>query len=189
VPGPLAIVVSRLTGQKGIDLMPAAIPEFVAAGGGLAILGSGDPALEAALADLAAAHPARVGLKIGYDEALSHRMFGGADAVLVPSRFEPCGLTQMYGLRYGTIPVVAATGGLADTVIDANPMALAAGAATGITFHPTDALAFAQALRRLTALHADPPKWAAMQRAAMKSPVGWQSSSAAYAALYESLLP
>ncbi len=189
VPGPLAIVVSRLTGQKGIDLLPAVIPDFVAAGGGLAILGSGDAALERAMADLAAAHPARVGLKIGYDEALSHRMFGGADAVLVPSRFEPCGLTQMYGLRYGTIPVVAATGGLADTVIDANPMALAAGTATGIAFHPTDALAFAQALRRLTALHADPRLWAAIQRAAMKSPVGWQASSAAYAALYESLLP
>jgi starch synthase len=116
-------------------------------------------------------------------------MFGGADAVLVPSRFEPCGLTQMYGLRYGTIPVVAATGGLADTVIDANPMALAAGAATGIAFHPTDALAFAQALRRLvTALHADPrngPRCSARD----ESPVGWQASSAAYAALYESLLP
>ena len=116
-------------------------------------------------------------------------MFAGADAVLVPSRFEPCGLTQMYGLRYGTLPVVAATGGLADTVITANPMALAAGTATGLTFHPTDALGLAQALRKLCQLHADPKAWAAMQRQAMKQPVGWGASSAAYAALYTELMP
>jgi starch synthase len=187
VPGPLAIVVSRLTDQKGIDLLPAVIPEFVAGGGGLAVLGSGDPALEAAMRDLAARFPGRVGLRIGYDEALSHRMFAGADAVLVPSRFEPCGLTQMYGLRYGALPVVAATGGLADTVIDANPAALATGVATGITFHPTDALAFAQALRRLLALHADGATWARVQKNAMRQPVGWEPSARAYAALYEGL--
>ena len=108
VPGPLAIVVSRLTDQKGIDLLPAVVPELVAAGGGLIVLGSGDPGLEAAVTDLAARFPGRVAAKIGYDEGLSHRLFQGADAVLVPSRFEPCGLTQMYGLRYGTLPVVAA---------------------------------------------------------------------------------
>ncbi|MCU0907907.1 MAG: glycogen synthase GlgA [Rhodobacteraceae bacterium] len=189
IPGPLAIVVSRLTDQKGIDLLPAAIPEFVGLGGGLAVLGSGDPRLEGAVQALARNHPARVAVRIGYDEGLSHRMFAGADAVLVPSRFEPCGLTQMYGLRYGTIPVVASTGGLADTVVTASPMALAAGAATGITFHPTDALALTQALRRLVALHADRKVWQGMQRAAMAAPVGWEASSAAYAALYEGLAP
>ena len=189
IPGPLAIVVSRLTDQKGIDLLPAAIPEFVGLGGGLAVLGSGDPGLEAAVQTLARNHPGRVAVRIGYDEGLSHRMFAGADAVLVPSRFEPCGLTQMYGLRYGTIPVVAATGGLADTVVTASPMALAAGAATGITFHPTDGLALTQALRRLAALYADRDTWRGMQRAAMAAPVGWEASSAAYAALYEGLAP
>jgi starch synthase len=188
VPGPLAIVVSRLTDQKGIDLLPLVIPEFVAQGGGLAVLGSGDPALEGAMRQLAARYPGRVGLRIGYDEALSHRMFAGADAVLVPSRFEPCGLTQMYGLRYGALPLVAATGGLADTVIDANAAALAAGVATGITFHPTDALAFGQALRRLTGLYADAATWARVQKNAMRHPVGWESSAMAYAALYEGLL-
>ncbi|MDE3122724.1 MAG: glycogen synthase GlgA [Paracoccaceae bacterium] len=188
VPGPLAIVVSRLTDQKGIDLLPAVLEDFVAAGGGLAVLGSGDPRLEGAMQAAAAAFPGRVGVKLGYDEALSHRMFAGGDAVLVPSRFEPCGLTQMYGLRYGTLPVVAATGGLADTVITANPMALAAGTATGIAFHPTDALALGQALRRLCALYAQPDTWAAMQRAAMRQPVDWDASSAAYAALYAELL-
>lgn len=187
VPGPLAIVVSRLTDQKGIDLLPEALPDFIAAGGGLVILGSGDPALEAAMKALAAAYPGRVALQIGYDEGLSHRMFAGGDAVLVPSRFEPCGLTQMYGLRYGTVPVVAATGGLADTVIGASPATLAAGAATGVVFHPTDGLAFRQALMKLVALHADRKLWAKVQKNAMAHPVGWEPSAAAYAALYEGL--
>jgi starch synthase len=188
VPGPLAIVVSRLTDQKGIDLIPAVLPDFIAAGGGLAILGSGDPALEAAMRGLQQRYPQRVGLRVGYDEALSHRMFAGADAVLVPSRFEPCGLTQMYGLRYGAVPVVAAVGGLADTVIHASPAAMAAGVATGIAFHPTDAIAFATALRHLVALYADGKGWAQVQKNAMKHPVGWETSAAAYAALYEGLL-
>lgn len=187
VPGPLAIVVSRLTDQKGIDLLPAVIPDFIAAGGGLLVLGSGDPVLEAAMRALELRYPGRVAVRIGYDEALSHRMFAGGDAVLVPSRFEPCGLTQMYGLRYGTLPVVAAVGGLADTVITANPAGLAAGVATGLTFHPTNADAFAQALRQLLVLHADPEIWAKLQRNAMAQPVGWEASAKAYGALYESL--
>ena len=189
VPGPLVVIVSRLTRQKGIDLVPAVVPDLVAAGGGLIVLGSGEPDLEAALQALASAHPDRVALRVGYDEGLSHRLFAGGDAVLVPSRFEPCGLTQMYGLRYGAVPVVAATGGLADTVIDANPAALNAGVATGLTFHPTDTPALAHALRRLSDLYADAPAWAALQRRAMTADVGWDASSRAYAALYESLLP
>jgi starch synthase len=188
VPGPLAIVVSRLTDQKGIDLLPAVMPEFIAGGGGLIVLGSGDPALEGAMRGLAALYPQRVAVHIGYDEALSHQLFAGADAVLVPSRFEPCGLTQMYGLRYGTLPVVAAVGGLADTVISATPAALGAGVATGITFQPTDAMAFGQALDRLVALYADPKAWAKTQANAMRQEVGWDASAAKYAALYESLM-
>lgn len=188
VPGPLAIVVSRLTDQKGIDLLPDAVPDFVHAGGGLVVLGSGDPGLEGAMLGLADRFPGRVAVKIGYDEALSHRLFQGADAVLVPSRFEPCGLTQMYGLRYGTLPVVAATGGLADTVIGATPASLAAGVATGFVFHPTDALALGQALRQLVALHADRKAWARARKAAMAQPVGWETSAAAYAALYAGLV-
>lgn len=184
VPGPLAILVSRLTDQKGIDLLPAAIPGFIAAGGGLVVLGSGDPVLEVAMRGLEAAHPGRVAVRIGYDEALSHRMFAGGDAVLVPSRFEPCGLTQLYGLRFGTLPVVSAVGGLADTVINASPVALAAGAATGIVFHPVDAMALQQALSRLVALYDEPKHWAAMQKAAMRLPLGWEASAAAYARLY-----
>jgi len=189
VPGPLAIVVSRLTDQKGIDLIPAVAGEFIAAGGGLAVLGSGDAGLEAAMRDLAAAHPGRVAVRIGYDEGLSRRMFAGGDAVLVPSRFEPCGLTQMYGLRFGTLPVVSAVGGLADTVISASPVTLEAGVATGLVFHPTDAMALGRALRRLCDLHAEPKVWAAMMRNAMRQHLGWEASAAAYARLYESLLP
>jgi starch synthase len=184
VPGPLAILVSRLTDQKGIDLLPAAIPGFIAAGGGLVVLGSGDPVLEVAMRGLEAAHPGRVAVRIGYDEALSHRMFAGGDAVLVPSRFEPCGLTQLYGLRFGTLPVVSAVGGLADTVINASPVAIAAGSATGIVFHPVDAMALRQALSRLVALYGEPKLWTAMQKAAMRLPLGWEASAAAYARLY-----
>jgi len=188
VPGPLAIVVSRLTDQKGIDLLPGMMPAFVEAGGGLALLGTGDPGLVAAMRRLAERFPGRVGVQIGYDEALSHQMFAGADAVLVPSRFEPCGLTQMYGLTYGTVPVVAAVGGLADTVIHASPAAMVAGVATGIAFHPTDAVAFGQAMRQLVDLFADKAAWAQVQGNAMRHPVGWGASAAAYAALYAGLL-
>ena len=136
---------------------------------------------------LASQYPGRVAVRIGYDEALSHRMFAGGDAVLVPSRFEPCGLTQMYGLRYGTLPLVAAVGGLADTVIHASPAALATGVATGLAFHPTDGIAFATAMRQLLALHGNPAQWARVQKNAMAQPVGWETSAAAYAALYEGL--
>ena len=187
VPGPLAIVVSRLTDQKGIDLLPAVIPDFVLGGGGLIVLGSGDPGMEGAVRALAARFPGRVAVRIGYDEAMSHRLFSGADAVLVPSRFEPCGLTQMYGLRYGTLPVVSLVGGLADTVIGASPATLAAGVATGVTFHPVDALAFGQALVRLLAMYGQPKIWAKVRGNAMAHPVGWETSAAAYAGLYERL--
>jgi len=185
VPGPLAIVVSRLTDQKGMDLLPAVLPDFIEAGGGLLVLGSGAPQMEAAMTGLAQRFPGRVAVRIGYDEGLSHLMFAGADAVLVPSRFEPCGLTQMYGLAYGTLPVVAAVGGLADTVIHASPAAMVAGVATGISFHPTDAVAFGQALRQLVQLYADRAAWAQVQRNAMRHPVGWTASAVAYAALYD----
>ena len=152
----------------------------------LALLGSGAPDLEAAFRDLADGNPA-VGVRIGYDEALSHRMYAGGDAVLVPSRFEPCGLTQLYGLRYGALPLVARTGGLADTVIDASPAALRAGVATGVQFSPVTQVELTAALLRLCALYREPKSWARMQRNAMKQPVDWADSAAEYAALYEQL--
>lgn len=184
----LACVVSRLTHQKGMDLLLEAAPVFLAGGGQLAILGSGDPGLEAAFGRLAVAQPSRVGCVLGYDEPLSHLFQGGADAILVPSRFEPCGLTQLYGLRYGTLPIVARTGGLADTVIDANHAALAMGVATGLQMAPVNAQALGFALNRALQLFADPPTWQAMQRAAMRQPVGWRVSAERYATLYRRLV-
>ncbi|MBK4217542.1 glycogen synthase GlgA [Paracoccus caeni] len=183
--GPLCIIVSRMTQQKGLDLVLQALPTLLKEGGQLALLGSGDPALEAAF--LAAADDPNVAVKIGYDEALSHRMIAGADAILVPSRFEPCGLTQLYGLRYGTVPVVALTGGLADTVINASPAALAKGVANGIQFSPVTTEALQNALTRLAGLYKQPRTWSRLQRNAMSQPVGWDHSAAAYVSLYAEL--
>lgn len=185
--GPLCIVVARMSDQKGLDLLLQALPALTRRGGQLALLGSGDRRLENAWLQAARDNPGAVGVRIGYDEGLAHRMFGGGDAVLVPSRFEPCGLTQLYGLRYGTLPVVARTGGLADTVIHANEAALAAGVATGITHRPDDAPALGFALAQLCALHADRRLYARLQRNAMKHPVGWEASAPRYAALYARL--
>lgn len=184
--GPLCVLVSRLTEQKGIDLLLGALPELLDRGGQLALLGSGDPRLEVALHEAAAGHP-NVSVKIGYDEALSHQMVAGGDAILVPSRFEPCGLTQLYGLRYGTLPLVALTGGLADTVINASPASLASGVATGVQFFPVTTQALGNAFVRLCDLYADQKTWKTMQRNAMKQPVGWETSAADYHAIYASL--
>jgi len=186
--GPLFIVVSRLTWQKGMDVLIEAVDHLVAAGGRLALLGSGDAAFERAFEQAAARHPGRVGVLIGYDEALSHRMQGGGDAILIPSRFEPCGLTQLYGLAYGCVPVVARTGGLADTVIDANVAALQAGVATGIQFDGVTLSTLTAAISRAAALYANREAWAAMQRQGMRGDFSWQSSGKAYADLYRSLL-
>lgn len=186
--GPIYCVVSRLTWQKGIDILAAIVDAVVASGARLAILGSGDAGLEGALLAAAARHRGRVGVVIGYDEALSHLLQGGADGILIPSRFEPCGLTQLYGLRYGCVPLVARTGGLADTVIDANEAAVAAGVATGFQFAPENAGAFHHAILRANALHADPSTWAAIQKQGMKADVSWDRSARKYAALYGKLL-
>ena len=186
---PLFVVVSRLTDQKGIDLLAAAVGDLVAAGGKLAVLGSGSPHLEASFHGLAAYHAGSVGVVVGYDEPLAHLMQGGGDAILIPSRFEPCGLTQLCGLRYGCVPVVARVGGLADTVIDANVAALNAGVATGVQFAPVTADALVAAIHRAIGLLRDPAAWAAIQRQGMKADVSWDRSAAAYADLYASLLP
>lgn len=186
--GPLFIVVSRLTRQKGLDLLLETLPGLVARGGQLAVLGSGEPDLQDGFMRAAARWPGRVGVRIGYDEALSHRMFAGGEVVLVPSRFEPCGLTQLYGLAYGTLPLVARTGGLADTVIDANDAGLRAGVATGVQFAPVTADALSMALRHVSALYHEPAIWQRMIRRAMAHPVGWAESARQYAALYEKLM-
>lgn len=183
--GPLAVIVSRMTAQKGLDLLPDALDEWLATGGQVALLGSGDPGIEARWRALSA-HPG-VSVTLGYDEPLSHRLIAGGDVILVPSRFEPCGLTQLYGLRYGTLPVVARTGGLADTVIDANEAGRRAGVATGFVHAPGRTDAIRLALRQVMNVFGDAPSWRAMMENAMRHPVGWDASAAAYRALYDRL--
>lgn len=186
--GPLFAVVSRLTWQKGIDLLAANIDMLVAQGGQLAVLGSGDAELENAVRSAAMAYPGKVGLVTGYNEKLSHLVQGGADVMVVPSRFEPCGLTQLYALRYGCIPLVSRVGGLNDTVIDANVAAMQAEVATGVQFAPPSETALADAIRRVLALYDDEKSWKKMQRRGMKSDVSWQASAGRYAQLYAALI-
>ncbi|MBT2188052.1 glycogen synthase GlgA [Sphingobium nicotianae] len=185
--GPLFTVISRLTWQKGMDVLIEVIDHLVGLGGRLALLGTGDAAIEAGLHAAAARHPGRVGIRIGYDEELAHLLQGGADAILVPSRFEPCGLTQLYGLAYGCVPVVARTGGLGDTVVDANVAAIAARAATGIQFSPVNYEGLADAITRTIRLYGDAPTWRQIQRSGMATDFSWAKSGADYAALYRGL--
>jgi starch synthase len=181
---PVLGVISRLTWQKGLDLLLEAMDEVIGLDAQLVVLGTGEPGLEAGFAAAATANPGRVGCVIGYDEGLAHQMQAGIDALLVPSRFEPCGLTQLCALRYGALPVVARVGGLADTVIDANEAALASGAGTGVQF-PVGALR--PALRRTAALWAQPEVWKRLQSNAMRADVSWRRPAAQYAALYRGL--
>ncbi|MFA3919808.1 glycogen synthase GlgA [Ruegeria hyattellae] len=186
--GPLFCVISRLTQQKGLDALLNAVPHLVARGAQLAVLGAGEPELEAGFRQAAQDHSGSVGAFIGYDEPLSHLLQAGSDAILIPSRFEPCGLTQLYGLRYGTLPVVARTGGLADTVIDANVAAIAIKAATGFVFDDVSADGLAQVIDRVADAHADTRLWQSMQRAAMRHPVGWDDGAKGYADLYAAMV-
>jgi starch synthase len=181
----LFVVVSRLTDQKGLDLLAAAIPGLVAQGGQLALLGSGSPELESLFKGAAMENPGRVAVRMGYDEPLSHLLIAGGDAILVPSRFEPCGLTQLYGLRYGTIPIVARTGGLGDSVIDANEAALTVGTATGVLFGPDDLAELERGIARSFELFSDRTAWESLIQAAMRQPVGWDHSAATYRRIYE----
>jgi len=188
-PGALLVgVVSRLTWQKGMDLLLAALPVLLRGGGQLAMLGSGDQDLERGFADAAGRHPGRVGAWIGYDEALAHRVQGGADAILVPSRFEPCGLTQLAALRYGAIPVVARVGGLADSVVDAGDANLASGAATGVHFAPVTQQQLEAALDRTLVLWREPWQWRRLQARAMGTDVGWTRAAQRYGKLFRDLV-
>ncbi|MDX0750109.1 glycogen synthase GlgA [Sinorhizobium medicae] len=187
-PGPIFCVISRLTWQKGMDLVAEAADDIVALGGKLVVLGSGEPALEGALMAAASRHRGHIGMVTGYDEPLSHLVQAGADAILIPSRFEPCGLTQLYGLRYGCVPVVARTGGLTDTIIDANEAALSTKCATGFHFLPVTADGLKLAIRRVMRAYNEPKLWARLQTQGMKSDVSWAKSAERYVSLYSALL-
>jgi starch synthase len=181
-------VVSRLTHQKGLDLLAEHVDWLVASGARLALVGTGEPGLEAAFRAAADRHKGRIGISYKYDEPLSHLVQAGADTMLVPSRFEPCGLTQLYGLRYGCVPLVGRTGGLADTVIDANEAALGPGVATGFQFSPITSANLLATLERAAGLYANKSIWTNMQKRGMAQDVSWHHSAAAYVELYKSLL-
>ncbi len=182
-------VVSRLSGQKGLDLLLASIDTLLSLEAQLILLGSGERWMEEAFSEAAGRYPDRIGVRIGYDEGLAHLIQAGSDALLVPSRFEPCGLTQLYALRYGAVPVVARVGGLADTVVDANEMALASGAATGIQFSPVTTEALRTALRRTADLYRDRTSWSAMLAAGMATDVSWRRPARRAAELYRMVAP
>ncbi len=177
-------VISRMTWQKGLDLLLENLPLVLGEGMQMVLLGTGEPDLEARYRAAAQSRPDQVGVVIGYDEKLAHLIQAGADALVVPSRFEPCGLTQLCALRYGAIPVVSRVGGLADTVIDANEMALGAGVATGIQFGPATSENLGGAIRRAKALFHDAPVWRRMQENAMTTDVSWRNPARRYADLY-----
>lgn len=181
-------VVSRLTSQKGLDLVLEALPDLLERGGQLALLGAGDAVLQQAFLAAAADNPGQVGVQLGYHEAFSHRIIGGADVIMVPSRFEPCGLTQLYGLKYGTLPLVRRTGGLADTVVDCALENLADGTASGFVFEEANGKSLSNAIRRAFVLWSRPKHWRHVQHHAMGIDFGWQVAAQAYLSLYQRLL-
>jgi starch synthase len=185
---PIFGIVSRLVWQKGIDWVVELIPWLVENGAQVAILGSGDPGLMRAIADCATRYPESVGAMVGYDESLSHLVQAGSDSILVPSRTEPCGLTQMYALRYGSPPVVRCTGGLADSVVDATEQSLREGFATGFAFDEPSVEGLQGALSRAMEVYRQAPVWKRLQRSGMAADFGWPRSAEVYANLYESLL-
>lgn len=185
---PLFGIVSRLTHQKGLDLLLGALPELLRHGGQLAVQGTGDPALEAAFVAAAQAHPARIAVRIGYDEAFAHRLVAGSDAILVPSRFEPCGLTQLYGLRYGTLPVVRRVGGLADTVVDARDESLPPDVATGFCFDEATPAALQGALLDAISTFRKAPEWRALMLRAMAQDFSWDGAARSYMSLYSDIV-
>ena len=176
---PLFGLIGRLVAQKGIDMMTMDI-QFV-------LLGSGDKEFEKQLKDLALLYPDKIAVQIGYDEALAHLIEAGADVFLMPSRFEPCGLNQMYSQRYGTIPIVRKTGGLADTVTDSLPTTLADKTASGIVFSEASASALLEAIKRTLILYSMPDTWKKMQTNAMNKNFSWQRSAQEYLELYEKI--
>lgn len=185
-PFPLLGTVGRLVEQKGIDLILNAIPDLLASTDArFALVGAGHGYFEQRLQDLAAKHPDRVFVYIGYDEQLAHLLEAGADMFLMPSRFEPCGLNQMYSLRYGTPPIVLFTGGLADTVMDASQTHLQDGTANGFVFHEPTSRALKGAILRALDCFTQPKIWQQLQSTGMKQDFGWEHSAAQYLKLYQ----
>lgn len=185
---PVIGMVTRLADQKGLDLVAAAIDEMLAMDAQLVVLGTGDPRYEQLLEEAARGNKRRAGVRIGFDNALAHRIEAGADIFLMPSRYEPSGLNQLYSLRYGTVPVVRRTGGLADSIVDATPEQLSAGTANGFVFAEYAAHALLEAVRRGREMFRTPRTWRRLQRAGMTADFSWAASAKKYVALYQRTL-
>jgi starch synthase len=171
-------IVSRFASQKGFDLIAQIAPELLAEDISLAVLGSGDSEYEAMFRNLAGAHPGKVGLRQGFDNPLGHRIEAGADMFLMPSKYEPCGLSQIYSLRYGTVPVVRATGGLDDTIDED----------TGFKFQDYSGSALLDAIRGAIKVYRRKDDWTAMMKRGMRKDFSWSAAAVEYMALYQRLL-
>ena len=185
---PLFGMISRLTEQKGVSLLCECLEEALKLDIQLAVLGTGDAALESILTEFAERHPGRVAVVIGYNEQLAHRIEAGCDAYLMPSRFEPCGLNQMYSMRYGTVPVVRSVGGLADSVVDATQENLENGTATGLKFSDYRSDVLLSRIRRAVELYHDRPRWHQLMETGMRQDFSWLQSARKYLKVYESAL-
>ncbi len=184
---PLFGTVARFTWQKGLDLVAEVIPRLLSRGAQVAIVGSGDHAEESRWHGIAAAYPGKVGVYVGFDERMAHLIEAGSDAFLMPSRFEPCGMNQMYSQRYGTPPIVRRTGGLADTVVDARPETVARGAATGFVFDAPTAGDLMESCDRAMAAFRDPVTWGRITRAGMQRDFSWRESARRYLTIYDTV--
>ncbi len=186
---PLVFIMSRFTDQKMADVVAENLAEIAATGAQCVMLGDGDRHLEDEFDRAARRYPGQIAARVGYEEPLAHLLLAGGDILLHPARYEPCGLTQLYAMRYGTLPVVRSTGGLSDTVVDATESAIAAGSATGFAFRNIDASDMLNCLRRSLALYEQPLLWRKLQRQAMSQNFGWAESARRYLAVYASLVP
>lgn len=185
---PLLGIVSRLVHQKGIDLFLEALPMLLEKSLQCVVLGTGESGYQQGLSDMAKRYPKQMAVYIGYDEALAHRIIAGADLFLMPSRFEPCGLTQFYSLRYGTVPIAHRVGGLNDSVIDTNDATLADDSATGVLFAPANSAALVHAVNRGLELYRQRRVWQALRRRGMRQDFAWRRSAGEYQRLYDELL-
>ena len=186
---PLVFFMSRFTDQKMADVVARTLPEIAATGAQCVLLGNGDRHLEHEFGRAARLHPGRIATRIGYEERWAHLLLAGGDILLHPARYEPCGLTQLYAMRYGTLPVVRSTGGLSDTVVDACERTISAGTATGFTFGNIDGGEMLQCLKRALTFYEQPLLWRKLQRLAMARNFGWTESARQYLAVYRSLAP
>ena len=185
---PLLGVISRFTEQKGLDVLLEIAPLLCEFPVQLAMLGSGDHGMQNTARELAHRYPGRVGVHIGFSEELSHQIEAGADMFVMPSRFEPCGLNQLYSQRYGTPPIVHATGGLADSVVDCTVASLADGSASGFVFNGMTAVNLYATILRAVALYHDRPKWNTLRANCMSKDFSWETSARAYRAMYRKVL-